>query len=94
MNLWDVNLKHKSIIPMITTYHLSSASEIDARFIEKLKNAYSSNPITIIVEESESIEELPLQLKNLLDDRLLTKDEEFISAEESIKRLKEKYDKL
>ena len=73
---------------MITTYHLSSVSDIDANFIEKLKNAYSSNPITIIVEESEPIEELSQELKDLLDERLATKAEEFISAEESVKRLK------
>ena len=76
---------------MYTTYHLSSAQDINADILDAIKAAFKSKPITIIVEEDEDDAELSAEMKAILDERLNEDEKTYISAEESISRLNKKY---
>lgn len=76
---------------MYTTYHLSSAQEVNTDILDAIKVAFKSRPITITIEEEEQDFELSQEMKNLLDERLLEDESDYITADESIKQLKEKY---
>ncbi len=76
---------------MYTTYHLSSAQDINADILDAIKAAFKSKPITIIVEEDEDDAELSAEMKSVLDQRLDEDEKTYISAEESISRLNKKY---
>lgn len=54
---------------MYTTYHLSSAQEVNADILESIKIAFKSKPITITVEEDTNFE-LSQETKNMLELRL------------------------
>jgi hypothetical protein len=75
---------------MYTTYHLSSAQDINADILDAIKAAFKSRPITIIVEDEDDAE-LSAEMKAILDDRLNEDEKTYISAEESISRLNKKY---
>ena len=74
---------------MYTTYHLSSAQEVNSDILDAIKLAFKS--ITTTIEEEEQDLELSQEIKNLLDERLLENESDYITADESIKQLKEKY---
>jgi hypothetical protein len=76
---------------MYTTYHLSSAQEVNADILDAIKATFKSKPITIIVEEDDSDFELSTDMKAVLDERLQEDENTYISAEESIKQLHKKY---
>ena len=76
---------------MYTTYHLSSAQEVNSDILDAIKVAFKTRPITITIEEEEQDLELSQEIKNLLDERLLENESDYITADESIKQLKEKY---
>lgn len=76
---------------MYTTYHLSSAQDINSDILESIKMAFKSRPITITIEDDEQDFELSKQMKDLLDERLLESESTFITADDSIKQLKKKY---
>ncbi len=76
---------------MYTTYHLKSAEDITVDLLEAIKALYKSKPITIIVQENESNEDLTEELKDILDMRLAEDEDTYISAKSSIDQLKEKY---
>lgn len=73
---------------MYTTYHLNSAQEIP-NIVESIISAYKSKAITITVEEDD--DELTQEMKNILDGRLQEDDSNYLTAEQSIKLLKNKY---
>ena len=77
---------------MSTTYHLSSAEELTMDIVEAIKATFKSKPITIIIEEDEADFELSDAMKLKLDERLLEERTSYITSEESIRRLEEKYD--
>lgn len=77
---------------MYTTFHLSSAQEVNADILEAIKVAFKSRPITITIEEEEQDFELTDEMKNILDERLMEDQSDYISAEESIKQLRDKYE--
>lgn len=54
---------------MYTTYHLSSAQEVNEDILEAIKVAFKSRPITITIEEDSNFE-LSQETKNILDMRL------------------------
>jgi hypothetical protein len=54
---------------MYTTYHLSSAQEVNVDILEAIKVAFKSKPITITIEEDRDFE-LSQETKNMLDTRL------------------------
>lgn len=76
---------------MHTTYHLKSAQELNSDIIDAIKTAFKSKPITIIIEENESDVELNSDIKLILDERLEENDSTYLTSEESIKHLNEKY---
>ena len=76
---------------MYTTYHLSSAQDVNADILDAIKAAFKSKPITIIVEEDMDAVELTTEEKAILDERLLEDGKTDISASESINRLNKKY---
>ena len=76
---------------MYTTYHLSSAQDVNADILDAIKAAFKSKPITIIVEEDMDAVELTTEDKAILDERLLEDGKTDISASESINRLNKKY---
>lgn len=75
---------------MYTTYHLDSAQDINTDILDAIKVAYKSRPITITIEEEDNFE-LTEEMKAILDERLLEDGRDYISGEESIRQLKEKY---
>jgi hypothetical protein len=76
---------------MYTTYHLTSAQEINADFLDAIKAMFKSKPITIIVHEDKGDFELDTEMKAVLDERLEEDEETYLSAETSINQLREKY---
>jgi hypothetical protein len=76
---------------MNTTYHLSSADELNADIIDSIKAAYKSKAITIIVEEDLSEYQLSEEMKMVLDERMKEDLNTYLTEEESIKKLSDKY---
>jgi hypothetical protein len=76
---------------MYTTYHLSSAQEVNTDILDAIKATFKSRPITIIVEEDNEDYELSGELKAILDKRLMEDDTDYLTTEESINQLKTKY---
>jgi hypothetical protein len=76
---------------MYTTYHLSSAQDINADILEAIKVAFKSKSITIIVEEDEDFSEITPEIKEILDQRLEEDEQTYLTSEESLKRLNKKY---
>jgi hypothetical protein len=74
---------------MITTYHLSSAQDVSVDILEAIKATFKSKPITIIIEEDDF--ELSKDMIEILDDRINEDEKTYLSAEESISKLKKKY---
>jgi hypothetical protein len=76
---------------MLTTYHLSSADDLNDDLLKSIKAAYKSRPITITVEEDSDYPELSDDQINILEERLLEEESTYISAADSIKDLEVKY---
>lgn len=76
---------------MYSTYHLKSAQDVNTDILDSIKATFKSKPITIIVEEDENDFELTTYMKEILDERLLEDQNSYISAEDSLKLLSEKY---
>jgi hypothetical protein len=76
---------------MYTTYHFSSAQELNADILDSIKATFKMKPITIIVEEEEYDYILSQEMKNILDERLQEDKSTYITSEESINQLNKKY---
>jgi hypothetical protein len=76
---------------MYTTYHFSSAQELNSDILDSIKATFKMKPITIIVEEEEYDYVLNSEMKNILDERLQEDEATYLTAEESIKQLDKKY---
>lgn len=76
---------------MYTTYHLSSAQELNTDILDAIKAAFKSKPITIIIEEDNRDFELTSDMKAVLDERLQEDESTYLSAKESINQLNKKY---
>ena len=76
---------------MITTYHLTSAQEVNTDILDAIKATFKSKPITIIVEEDISDYELTTDMKAVLDERLQEDESTYLTSEESIDKLHKKY---
>lgn len=75
---------------MYTTYHLSSAEDITSDILDAIKANFKSKAIVITVEEEENYE-LSEEMKGILDDRLAEDKSDYLTSEQSIKELKDKY---
>lgn len=76
---------------MYTTYHLTSAQEVNTDLLDSIKAAFKSKPITIIVEEDDGDSELTADMKTVLDERLQEDEKTYLTAEDSINQLNKKY---
>ncbi|MCE2893625.1 MAG: hypothetical protein LW721_04250 [Flammeovirgaceae bacterium] len=74
---------------MYTTYHLNSAEEVNSDLLDSIKATFKSKPITIVVEEDDL--ELTPEMKEILDERLKENEKDYVSSEESIRQLNQKY---
>ncbi|MFN6090265.1 MAG: hypothetical protein ACK47E_16080 [Cyclobacteriaceae bacterium] len=74
---------------MYTTYHLNSAEEVNSDLLDSIKATFKSRPITIVVEEDDL--ELTPEIKEILDERLKENEKDYVSSEESIRQLNQKY---
>ena len=75
---------------MYTTFHLTSAQEVNNDLLDAIKATFKTRPITIIVEEEEDTE-LNNEMKIILDERLEEDEKTSITDVESIGRLNKKY---
>ena len=75
---------------MYTTYHLSSAQDVNSDILDAIKAAFKSKPITIIVEENESDFDLSSDMTDVLDERLQEDEAAYLTAENSINQLNQK----
>ena len=76
---------------MLTTYYLESAQEVNTDLLDSIKATFKSKSITITVEEADCDNELTDEMKAILDERLMEDENNYITDEESIAQLKEKY---
>jgi hypothetical protein len=77
---------------MYTTYHFLSAQELSSEILDSIKAKFKSKPITIIVKENDDNEiELSNEMKSILNDRLKEDESTYITLNESMERLKNKY---
>jgi hypothetical protein len=76
---------------MYTTYHLTSAQDVNTDILDAIKATFKSKPITIIVEEDDGDFELTADMKTVLDERLLEDEKTYLTAEDSISLLSKKY---
>lgn len=76
---------------MYKTYHLKSAQDINTDILDAIKATFKSKPITIVVEEDQGDFELTDEMKTVLDDRLQEDENTYLSSEESISQLNNKY---
>ncbi|MBN8860979.1 MAG: hypothetical protein J0H29_21485 [Sphingobacteriales bacterium] len=77
---------------MFITYHLTSAQGVSTDILNAIKAAFESKPITIIVEKGKSDFELTTDIKTVLEERLQEDENTYLTAEESLRQLKKKYD--
>ncbi len=73
---------------MYTTYHLRSAQDVNTDILNAINATFKSKPITIIVEEGD---ELSSEMKAILDDRLKEAENTYLSVEQSIDQLNQRY---
>ncbi|MBP8850902.1 MAG: hypothetical protein KBG80_10135 [Breznakibacter sp.] len=77
---------------MYTTYHLSSAQDINSDIIDAIKATFKSKAITIIVEEDNPDNlESSTHLQSTLELRLLEDETTYLTSNESIDKLNKKY---
>jgi regulator of protease activity HflC (stomatin/prohibitin superfamily) len=77
---------------MYTTYHLSSAQEINTDILDAIKAAFKTKAITIIVEEQQAEDiELTTEMKAILDERLTEAENTYIPAGAVMENLKKKF---
>lgn len=76
---------------LYTTYHLTSAQEVNSDILDAIKAVFKSKPITIIVEEGEADFEMTTDMKTILDERLLEDESTYLTADDSINQLNQKY---
>jgi len=77
---------------MYTTYHLTSAQDVNSDILEAIKATFKSKPIIIIVEEDEGDYQLNGEMKAILDERILEERKDYLTKEDSINLLNKKYD--
>jgi|GEM_PF-3858281 len=75
---------------MQTSFHFNSAQDINNEVIDKIKSTYDTKSITITVEDNTDTYSLSVEQMNLLDNRVNENTADYISASESINRLKRK----
>jgi phosphoribosylformylglycinamidine (FGAM) synthase PurS component len=73
-----------------TTFHLTSSDELTQEIFDSIKSTYKSKSFTITVEEDEDLEFSDEVIK-MLEYRINDPDAKYITAQESINAIKDKY---
>ena len=76
---------------MYTTYHFSSAQELNTEISDAIKATFKSKAITITIEEDEDNFDLSDDLKKLLDQRVNEDATDYLTAQDAIIALNRKY---
>lgn len=76
---------------MYTTYHFSSAQELNTEILDAIKATFKSKAITITIEEDDDNFELSDDLKKLLDQRVSEDATDYLTAQDAIIALNRKY---
>lgn len=77
---------------MYSTFHFTSAQEINTDILDAIKTVYKSKSITNIVEEDDEEDfNLNAELKTILEERSQENEETYLTAEASINQLTNKY---
>jgi len=76
---------------MYTTYHFSSAQELNTEILDAIKATFKSKAITITIEEDEDNFDLSDDLKKLLDQRVSEDATDYLTAQDAIIALNRKY---
>ena len=76
---------------MYTSYHLTSAQEVNIDILDSIKTTFKSKPITIIVVEDEELFAITADMKSVLEERIQENGKNYLSAEESINQLNKRY---
>ena len=76
---------------MHTTYYLDSAQDVSTDLLDSIKATFKSKSIIITVEEAYCEDELTDEMKAILDERLMEDESTYMSGEDFLKELKEKY---
>ena len=85
-----MNLKIKN---MQTSFHFNSAQDINNEVLDKIKSTYNTKSITITVEENFADSySLTDEQKNMLDNRVNENTSDYLSPNESIEHIKQKYE--
>ena len=70
---------------------MESVQDVGTDLLDSIKATFKSKSITITVEEADCDDELTDEMKAILDERLMEDESNYITGEESITQLKEKY---
>ncbi|MBK8390100.1 MAG: hypothetical protein IPL23_12800 [Saprospiraceae bacterium] len=65
---------------MYTTFHLTSAQDLNSDILDAIKATFKTKAITIIVEEEDSEFGLTSEMQTILDERLQEDISTYISA--------------
>jgi hypothetical protein len=76
---------------MYTTYHFSSAQELNVDILEAIKTTFKSMAITITIEEDDDNFELSVDLKKILDERVSEDESTYLTSKEAFNALNKKY---
>ena len=76
---------------MQTTYHFLSAQELSTEILDSIKEKFKSKSIIVIVKENEDDIELSDEMKSMLNERLKEDEATYLTLNESMDRLKDKY---
>lgn len=75
---------------MYTTYHFTSAQDISTDILDAIKANFKSRPITIIVNDGDSVSDLSEDMNAVSDEQVQERESTYLSAEESISQAKRK----
>lgn len=76
---------------MYTTYHITSAQEVNAELLVAIKATFKSRPITIILEEDEENFDLSNKINDILGQRVAENKTTYLTTEKSLRRMKKKH---
>jgi hypothetical protein len=76
---------------MYTIFHLNSAQEVNSDILDAIKATYKSKPVTIMVKVDKADSDFTMDMKTILDERLLEDEETYLSAETFLNQLNLKY---
>jgi hypothetical protein len=87
---FEKNLKISKQEVMYTTYHFTSAQDISSDILDAIKANFKSRPITILVDDGDSVSDLSENMNAASDEQVQERESTYLSAEASISHAKRK----